>query len=281
MFEEILMNIDAELIQALALQTTQQEITQPHQSQPPQFRSFLINPASKEFMSVDAHKRITTPLHVINGEIQPALILNRNDTILKICDEFQRNCIYEENGDKQGSFIYGFCETGDKIFVKTTDFCGSDFANAERLIQYDQNSDSEPAQWSKLEMYKKHTFEIGPTPQLPENVNTAKTSWYWFNLEPEGFLVVFLNQIEKTLIASVRSTQIFGHHNITQKNCYAMIGRIFPELQLQRTVEGNKAILYSEKLFRIFPNIQPGIIKISKYSKDTELRCYQTHINCC
>ena len=275
------MNIDAELIQALALQNTQQEIPQPHQYQPPQFRSFLINPASKEFMSIDAHKRITTPLHIINGEIQSSLILNRNDTILKICDEFQRNCIYEENGNKQGSFVYGFCENGDNIFAKTIDFSGSDFVNAERLIQYDQKMDSEPAQWSKLEMYKKYTFEIGPTPQLPDNINTTKTSWYWFNLEPEGFIVVFLTPIEKTLITSVRSTQIFGYHNITQKNCYTMISRIFPELQLQRMVEGDNSILYSDKIFKLFPKIQPGIIKISKYNKDTELRCYQTHINCC
>ncbi len=249
-------------------------------------RSILINPSTKEFISYN-NGRITTPINIYNRSINPSLYLNRNDTTLRICQEFQNTALYlDQNKDKCGSLEYGFTDNGEKIFCKITDFSGvinPETPDMQRIIQFDQNSDnSDPIQWDKLKQYIKWSYQIKNNSKIPDILNYKI---FWTNLEPEGFIICAVNPSEKTLIVSITNqfNRLIGNvqKQDNNNNNINMISAFWPELKIRKEFRSDQISILSDELLNKFPEIQPGIIKITKYHSSDLLITSQTHISCC
>jgi len=276
-------------------------------------RSMLINPATQEFMSIDDSKRITCPLIVEEGQMKPNLVLSRNETVLKICSEFQENAIYfDEFQNKQdSSFEYKFSDTADKIICRITNFdevinCNT---NTYRIIQFDQNSqeaETNPSQWKLLKNQDTKIFNTG-VKLYSDDYNELiaeelKNSFgfisnelianhckimqlrksYWFNFEPEGFIVCITDLVKKVLIVTLKNDGTFGNIPITKRVPLRMIRLVWPELAIRkRQTNGSEDVLISETLKQYFPDVSAGVLRITKFHNDMEIKCKQTHKSCC
>jgi len=264
--------------------------------------SLLVNPFTQGFMSIDSG-RITCPLIVENGLIKPSLILSRNDKVLKLCSEFQENAIYvNELHNKRGSLEYGFSDTGDKIICRITDFerIFEPNISTSRIIQFDQNSqESDLSQWLEIKHPVKQTHTIDGYRQFiskelqktfgvdsldnHNEVIQLKKS-YWFNFTPEGFMVCITDLVKKVLITTLKDDGTFGSIPTTKKIPLKMIKLVWPELVIRKkssTENEDEDVLISEALGDYFPDVRAGVLRITKFHNDSELKCIQTHSSCC
>ena len=249
-------------------------------------RSILINPASKEFISYSSG-RITTPINIDNGFLNPSLYLNKNATTLRICQEFQDTALYlDQNGEKNGSLEYGFTDNGENLFCKITDFSGvinPETPDMQRIIQFDQNSNNSlPIQWDKLKPYIKWCYQVKYNNKIPDILNYKI---FWTNLEPEGFIICAVNPAEKTLIVSIPNqfNRLIGNakKQDNNNNNINMIAAFWPELKIRKEFKLDQISILSDELLNKFPEIQSGIIRVTKYHSSDLIITSQTHISCC
>lgn len=267
---------------------------------PVHHRSLLVNPATQEFMSIDS-RRITCPLVVEEGSIKPNLTLSRNDKVLKICSEFQENAIYfDAIQNRRGSLEYGFSDTGDKIICRITDFdrIFEPDISTRRIIQFDQNSqETDLSQWLEIKHPTKQThvidnyqdviskelqktFGVADLENHNEVIQLKKS--YWFNFEPEGFIICITDLVKKVLIVTLKNDGSFGNIPITKKIPLKMIRLVWPELAIRKRKSSEmEDVLVSETLEGYFPNVTAGVLRITKFHNDSELKCLQTHKSCC
>lgn len=105
---------------------------------------------------------------------------------------------------------------------------------------------------------------------------------YWFNFTPEGFIVCITDPVKKTLIVTLKNDRSFGNIPISKKIPLTMIRLVWPELAIRkRQANEMEDVLISEKLEEYFPNVAAGVLRITKFHNDKEIKCYQTHKSCC
>jgi len=242
-------------------------------------RALLINPRTKEFISFE-DGLITCPLNVSQGTIQPSLIIDRyksngelNDIALKMCDEFQQRATYTSENGPSGSLEYGFADNAKQIICRITDFVGQGLPDMKRMVQFHQNNEDElqPAQWLCLDTYRKYATENAIKVKPP-----TKTFWFWFNLEPNGFVVSISNPKDRSIIFTLDQDGFFGEIPTGKKSSFHQVSLGWPDLELKKSPR-----VHSPVLMDLFPNLVPGVIRVTQIHATNELKCYQTHIACC
>lgn len=238
----------------------------------------IFSASEKAFISFD-NGIITCPLNVRKGNIIPSLFLNRNDITYKVCQDFQNLVLYFDNtGKRQGSLEYGFTDNAERIFCKITDFDGveSNTPDINRIIQFKQNDEEfEPIQWDRLIQYTK--FEVNIEQHRLPSIPMVKI--FWVNLNPYGFVVCSANQFEKSLIITINKSYDFSIP-LKKIDIFNTIRLFWPELDLNMTVYDEKVFDFTTSIFKMFPEVKPGIIRLTKHHKESKLKCYQTHVSC-